>query len=391
MEEIRLVDLKGQYDKISREIDRAVLDVIRSTAYINGPEVHAFAEELQAYLSVKHVIPCANGTDALQIALMSLGLKHGDEVITPSFTYIATAEVIALLELKPVFAEVDKDTFVMTAETFEKAITAHTKAVILVHLYGQCAEMEEILKIAAANDISVIEDTAQALGAEYRFANGTVKKAGTMGTLGCTSFFPSKNLGCYGDGGAVMTDDNSLYERISMVANHGQKRKYYHDIIGVNSRLDSIQAAILRVKLRHLDEYASARQKVAEHYDNILGGLNCIETPARAENSTHVFHQYTLKLNDIDRDGMQEYLSSRGIPSNIYYPLPIHRQLGFKEIIGDDVHLPLTEELCNKVLSLPVHTEMSKDQMNFITDAIYEFSESSPCHSENHQTNEGKT
>lgn len=373
MRKIHLVDLQTQYEKIQEEVDAAVLNVVRSTAYINGPEVKSFQAELEDYLSVKHVIPCANGTDALQIALMGMGLKPGDEVITPSFTYVATAEVIALLNLTPVFVEVRTDTFTIEPEAFRAAITDKTKAVIPVHLYGQCAEMDEIMAIAKEHNIGVVEDTAQALGSDYRSADGTVKKAGTIGHIGCTSFFPSKNLGCYGDGGAIFTNDDELAANIRMLANHGQSKRYYHDHIGVNSRLDSIQAAILRIKLRQLNDYIVARNAVADHYDSQFDPLPQLTVPARCDWSNHGFHQYTLKLSGVDREALQQFLQERGIPSNIYYPVPIHRQKAYEDSANQRFDLSTTENLCELVFSLPMHTEMDEEQLKHITDSVIEF------------------
>ena len=355
-----MVDLIGQYEKIQPEIDKAVLDVIRSSAYINGPEVAAFREELEKYLNVKHVIPCANGTDALQIAMMALGLKPGDEVITASFTYVATAEVIALLQLKPVLVDVLPGTFTIDPKAMEAAITPKTKAIVPVHLFGQCADMETINAIAKKHNLFVIEDIAQAIGADYTMKNGTVQKAGTLGIIGCTSFFPSKNLGCYGDGGALFTDDDALGKKIKMIANHGQSVQYYHDEVGVNSRLDSIQAAILRIKLRHLDEYASARQKVAAFYDRAFANHPNIIIPERFPNSTHVFHQYTLVLKNSNRDQLREYLASKEIPAMIYYPVPLHFQKAYTDPRYKAGDFPVTEWLCAYVISLPIHTEMNE-------------------------------
>lgn len=373
MNKIPMVDLKGQYEKIQEEIDSEVLRVIREGAFINGPEVQRFAENLEAYLSVKHVIPCANGTDALQIALMALGLKPGDEVITPSFTYIATVEVIALLNLTPKFVEVDSNTFNIDVEELEKAIGPNTKAIVPVHLYGQCADMESILAIAKKHNIPVIEDTAQALSAEYTFSDGTTKKAGTMGTIGCTSFFPSKNLGCYGDGGAIFTNDSGLAKKIKMCANHGQSVKYHHDLIGVNSRLDTIQAAILDVKLKHLDEYTQARNTAANYYSDRLSNLEGITVPFIDKKSSHVFHQYTLKLDGVDQSALQEHLSSKEIPTNIYYPIPVHLQKGYTEYGYKSGDMSLTESLCKNTLSLPIHTEMDEETLDYICSSIEEF------------------
>lgn len=373
MKKIHMVDLKSQYDKMQQEIDEAVLNVIRSTAFINGPEVKSFQAELEQYLNVKYVIPCANGTDALQIAMMALGLKPGDEVITASFTYVATAEVIALLGLTPVLVDVYPDTFDIDVEAIEKAITPKTKAIVPVHLFGQCANMERILQVAKKNNLYVIEDVAQAIGAEYTFSDGSVKKAGTMGDIGCTSFFPSKNLGCYGDGGAMYTNNEELAKKMRMIANHGQSVQYVHDSIGVNSRLDSIQAAILRIKLRRLDDYAAARNKAAAYYDKAFANHPKIKTPARAKNSTHVFHQYTLQLNGVDRTALREYLASKDIPAMIYYPIPLHMQKAYTDPRYKQGDFPVTEKLCSCVISLPMHTELDEEQLKYITDAVLEF------------------
>ncbi len=368
-----MVDLKSQYDKIQEKVDKAVIDVIRSTAYINGPEVKDFQSELEKYLEVKNVIPCANGTDALQIAMMALDLKPGDEVITASFTYVATAEVIALLKLTPVLVDVNPKTFNIDVDAIENAITDKTRAIVPVHLFGQCADMEKIMDIAKKNNLYVIEDTAQAIGASYTFSDGTVKKAGTIGTVGCTSFFPSKNLGCYGDGGAIFTNDEKLAQKIKMIANHGQSVQYYHDEIGVNSRLDSIQAAILRIKLPLLDQYAKARNYVADFYDNAFASHPGIQTPVRASFSDHVFHQYTLQLKGIDRAALKDHLASKEIPAMVYYPVPLHKQKAYMDSRYENGDFPVTEELCSKVISLPMHTELDQDQLNYITQAVLSF------------------
>jgi dTDP-4-amino-4,6-dideoxygalactose transaminase len=373
MNPIQMVDLKGQYAKIQQEVDEAVLNVIRSSAFINGPEVGAFRQELENYLSVKHVIPCANGTDALQIAMMALNLKPGDEVITASFTYVATAEVIALLQLKPVLVDVHPDTFNIDPVAIEKAITPRTKAIVPVHLFGQCADMEAILKIASKHNLYVIEDTAQAIGATYTFSDGRTSCAGTMGHIGATSFFPSKNLGCYGDGGALFTNDDKLAEQMRMIANHGQTVRYYHDVVGVNSRLDSLQAAILRIKLRHLDAYSAARNAAASFYDEAFKNEPKLKTPARAKNSTHVFHQYTLITDGVDRFGLQDFLSTKGIPAMVYYPVPLHMQKAYVDPRYKEGDFPVTEELCKRVISLPMHTELSQEQLDFIVSSVKEF------------------
>jgi len=370
---IQMVDLKSQYDKIKDQVDEAILSVIDSTAFIKGPEVTEFKRELQEYLSVKHVIPCGNGTDALQIALMALGLKPGDEVITADFTFAATVEVIGLLNLTPVFVDVDRDTFNINVEALEKAITSKTKAIIPVHLFGQCANMEAVMAIAKTHNLFVVEDTAQAIGADYSFSNGDVKKAGTIGNIGTTSFFPSKNLGCYGDGGALFTNDDELGKRLAAIVNHGMYQRYYHDEIGVNSRLDSIQAAILRIKLPHLDNYSASRKKAAEYYNNAFAGIDQIETPVTDQQSTHVFHQYTLKLKGVDRNKLQEYLKERGIPSMIYYPVPLHQQKAYVRPEFKDEDYPVTMELCGSVISLPMHTELDEKQLKYITESVKEF------------------
>ncbi len=368
-----MVDLIGQYNKIQQEIDTAVLDVIRSSAYINGPEVKSFQKELEDYLGVRHVIPCANGTDALQIAMMALGLEPGDEVITASFTYVATAEVIALLKLKPVLVDVDPETFNIDPAAIERAITPKTKAIVPVHLFGQCVDMTAIMEIARKHNLHVIEDTAQAIGSEYTMKDGKQVKAGTMGIVGTTSFFPSKNLGCFGDGGAIFTNDDALAAKIRMIANHGQSTMYYHDEIGVNSRLDSIQAAILRIKLRHLDQYAEARRNVADIYDSRFAGESTITTPKREPRSTHVFHQYTLKLRGVDRFALKNFLQEREIPAMVYYPVPLHMQKAYVDPRYKEGDFPVTEDLCKCVISLPIHTEMEENQQEYICNSILEF------------------
>ena len=368
-----MVDLKGQYQKIQQEIDEAVLNVIRSTAFINGPEVKSFQTELEKYLDCKHVIPCANGTDALQIAMMGLGLKPGDEVITASFTYVATAEVIALLQLTPVLVEVDPATFTIDPKAIEKAITPKTKAIVPVHLYGQCADMEAIMAIAKKHQLYVIEDTAQAIGADYTFSDGSKKKAGTIGDIGCTSFFPSKNLGCYGDGGAMYTNNSDLAAYLKQISNHGQTVQYYHDTIGVNSRLDSIQAAILRVKLKYLDTYNANRLKAADAYDKAFASVAQLKTPARATNSTHVFHQYTLQLKEGDRNVLKTFLADKGIPAMIYYPVPLHLQKAYTDPRYKSGDFPITEALCACVISLPMHSELTEENITYITESVKEF------------------
>lgn len=367
---LQMVDLKRQYQKIKPEVDAAMLQVVESAAFINGPEVHAFAKELEAYLGVKHVIPCANGTDALQIALMALDLKPGDEVITPSFTYIATVEVVALLGLKPVFVDVDADTFTMNIESVKAAITPRTKAIIPVHLYGQCADMAGLLQLSVERNIPLIEDNAQAIGGTYTFPDGRTVKTGTMGLIGCTSFFPSKNLGCYGDGGAMFTNDDALAEKLRMIANHGQKVRYYHELVGCNSRLDSLQAAVLRIKLRHLDEYCAARRAAADYYDAAFAGNEHIVTPFRAPYCKHVFHQYTLQLKGINRDTLSADLAARNIPSMIYYPVSSHEQNMLKAFVAADFILPTTDYLNSCVLSLPIHTELTDEELKYITEGV---------------------
>jgi UDP-2-acetamido-2-deoxy-ribo-hexuluronate aminotransferase len=373
MKKIHMVDLKGQYDKIKPEIDHAIQAVIDATAFINGPDVKALAAELEQHLGIPYVIPCANGTDALQIAMMALNLKPGDEVITANFTYVATAEVIALLGLKPVLVDVDPNTFCIDPAAIEKAITPNTKAIVPVHLFGQCADMETIMAIANKHNLFVIEDTAQAIGATYTFADGTKKPAGGIGHVGTTSFFPSKNLGCYGDGGAIFTADEALAKRLRMICNHGQSVQYVHDDIGVNSRLDSIQAAILRVKLKHLNAYSEARVAVADAYDAAFVNHPNLVTPARAANSTHVFHQYTLQLKNADRTALREYLATKDIPSMVYYPIPLHLQKAYTDPRYTEGDFPVTEQLCKTVFSLPIHTEMDSETQQYIINEVLEF------------------
>lgn len=372
---LQMVDLKQQYQKIKPEIDAAVMKVLESSAFINGPQVQSFAAALAEYNGVKHVIPCANGTDALQIAMMALDLQPGDEVITPSFTYIATTEVIALLKLTPVFVEVDRETFCIDPDAIEKAITPKTKAIVPVHLYGQAANMEKIMQIAAAHNLAVIEDNAQAIGCDYYFSDGSVKKTGSIGTVGTTSFFPSKNLGGYGDGGAIMTNDDTLAANLRMIANHGQSKRYFHDMVGCNSRLDTIQAAVLEVKLKYLDSYIEVRRNVADFYDKAFAGHTAIKTPLRTSYSKHVFHQYTLVLEGIDRNGLHDYLAAQNIPSMIYYPVPAHRQKMFENFGSATINLPVTDWLTERVLSLPIHTEMDPQQLELITRTILNFNQ----------------
>ncbi len=377
MRPLQMVDTKTQYLKIKTEIDSAVLSVLESSQFIGGKAVSDFAQNLAVYNQSRHVIPCANGTDALQIAMMALGLQPGDEVITPSFTYIATVEAAALLHLKPVFVEVDPRTFCMDPNALEKAITPRTKAIIPVHLYGHAADMEPIMQIAEKHGLKVIEDNAQAIGNDYSFSTGAVKKTGSIGHIGCTSFYPSKNLGAYGDGGAIFTDDDALAELLRKIASHGQSVRYYHDVVGCNSRLDAIQAAVLNIKLGHLDEYNTARRKAADFYDRAFAGNEQLTCPFRASNNTHVFHQYTLTLNGVDgpdtRNKLQEYLAAAGIPSMIYYPVPCHKQQMFAAFGGADFDLPVTDWLTDRVISLPIHTELDEEQQGFIASKVNEF------------------
>ncbi|HAW19885.1 MAG TPA: transcriptional regulator [Flavobacteriales bacterium] len=373
MKPIQLVDLRSQYHEIKEEVDQAILEIMDNSAFIGGSHVKGLAKELEDYLDVKHVIPCANGTDALQIALMAINAKPGDEILTPSFTYIATCEVIALLGLTPVFVDVDPDTFTIDPIDLRKKITSKSTAIVPVHLYGQCANMDEICAIAKEHGLKIIEDTAQAIGAKYTGAHFT-KSAGGIGDIGTTSFFPSKNLGCYGDGGAIFTNDDDLADYIRKIANHGQSKRYYHDIIGVNSRLDNMQAAVLRIKLRKLDEYARRRQAVAAHYKERFAHLAEISTPVVAAWSTHVYHQYTMKLHGVDREGLQAALTEQGIPSNIYYPVPAHKQKGYDHYYDSSKDkLEITDILSAEVLSLPIHTEMEMDQLEHITNTILSY------------------
>lgn len=369
-----MVDLKGQYVSIKSEIDSAIQQVIDSTNFIKGGKVTEFQQHLEEYLGVRHVIPVGNGTDALQIALMALGLKPGDEVIAPTFTFIATAEVIALLQLTPVLVDVDPHSFNITAEAFRKAITPRTKAVIPVHLFGQNADMEEILSIAHHHAIAVVEDACQSIGARYTFSDGRKVQSGCMGQIGCCSFFPSKNLGCYGDGGAVFTNDDQLAQRIRSIANHGMETRYYHDNIGVNSRLDSIQAAILDVKLKRLDEYAAARNRAAAYYDAAFEGHPSLLIPGRLANSEHVYHQYTLQLRGgIDRNKLIAHLAQLGVPAMVYYPVPVHQQKAYKSDLYADGDFPVAEALSKTVFSLPMHTELTEEQLNYITKSVLSF------------------
>lgn len=367
-----MVDLQSQYYKIKADVDNGILNVLNQAAFINGPEVKSFQSELETYLDVKHVIPCANGTDALQIALMALGLKEGDEVITADFTFAATVEVIHLLKLKSVLVDVDYDTFTMDTEKLKAAITPKTKAIIPVHLFGQCANMEEILNIAKEHNLYVIEDNAQAIGSEFTFSDGSVKKSGTMGIIGTTSFFPSKNLGCYGDGGAIFTQDDNLAHKIRGIVNHGMYERYYHDEVGVNSRLDSIQATVLRKKLPLLDTYNEARRKAADYYDEAFAGCAEILTPKRAEYSTHVFHQYTLRITNGQRNELQQFLTEKEVPAMIYYPVALRKQKAYFQD-SNDADFVNTDRLLGEVISLPMHTELDDEQLKYISDAVLEF------------------
>ncbi len=372
MRPIQMVDTATQYKKIKEEVDKAVISVMDSSQFIGGKVVNDFAARLALYNGSGYCIPCANGTDALQIALMALELEPGDEVITPSFTYIATVEVAALLKLSPVFVDVDPKTFCIDPQKIKEAITPRTKAIVPVHLYGQAANMEEIMKIANEHGLKVIEDNAQAIGNDYDF-NGSRKKTGSIGHIGCTSFYPSKNLGAFGDGGAMFTDDEALADKMRMIASHGQSRKYYHDVVGCNSRLDAMQAAILDIKLRHLDEYNNNRRKAADYYDKAFKNIEKIETPFRDPKGNHVFHQYTLIVHDTNRDGLHEYLAGKGIPSMIYYPVPAHRQKMFEGFGGMNFNLTVTDWLTERVISLPIHSELDEDQQNLIISNVLDY------------------
>lgn len=367
-----MVDLQSQYQKIKNEVDEKVLNVMQSAMFINGPEVQNFQKELEQYLGVKHVIPCANGTDALQIALMALDLQPGDEVITADFTFAATVEVVHLLKLKSVLVDVDYDTFNIDIEKLKAAITPKTKAIIPVHLFGQCANMEAVLEVAKEHNLFVVEDNCQGIGADYTFSDGTVKKSGTMGTIGTTSFFPSKNLGCYGDGGAIFTNDDELAYKMRGIVNHGMYKRYYHDEVGVNSRLDSVQAAVLRVKLPLLDSYNAARRSAADYYDKAFANYPNILTPKRAENSTHVFHQYTLRILNGKRNELQAFLAEKEIPAMIYYPVALRKQKAYYQE-SNDADFVNTDKLLEQVISLPMHTELEEEQLKFITDSVLEF------------------
>jgi len=370
MKEIRMVDLQGQYERIKDDIDLGIREVIENTAFINGPAVQRFQKNLEAYLGVKHVIPCANGTDALQVAMMGLGLEPGDEVITTPFTFIATVEVIALLRLTPVMVDVEPDTFNIDPAAIRKAITPRTRAILPVHLFGQCANMDIIMDIARENNLFVIEDACQSIGAIHLSRDGSRKHSGTIGDIGCTSFFPSKNLGCYGDGGAIFTNNDEMASMLRVMVNHGMVVRYYHDYVGVNSRLDTIQAAVLDAKLKHLDTYIAERQRAADFYDNAFGGHPALITPARSPFTTHVFHQYTLITQGIDRDGLHQHLLAKGIPNAIYYPVPIHMQKAYLDPRYSEGDFPVTEQLCKSVISLPMHTELDEEQLGSITEAV---------------------
>ncbi|MDR2980423.1 MAG: DegT/DnrJ/EryC1/StrS family aminotransferase [Bacteroidales bacterium] len=372
MKPIQMVDLKSQYQKIKPEIDQCIAEILNSAAFINGSAVKSFQENLEKYLSVKHVISCGNGTDALQVALMAINLQPGDEIITTPFTFIATAEVVALLKLKTVFVDVEPDTFNLNVDLIEPAITPKTKAIVPVHLFGQCCDMEKIMKIAEKHNLFVIEDACQAIGAEYTFKNGKTQKAGTIGHIGCTSFFPSKNLGCYGDGGAIFTNDDRLAKKMRGIVNHGMFVRYYHEMIGVNSRLDSIQAAVLDVKLKHLDEYNAARHQTAEYYNRAFANHPNITTPVIEVCTTHVFHQYTLRIKDVNRDELIKKMNEAGIPVMIYYPVPLHLQKAFADLGGRKGDFPVTEALCDCVISLPMHSEMEEEQAEYIVKRLLE-------------------
>lgn len=373
MKQIRMVDLTGQYQRHKTEIDNAIQEVIDSTSFIKGPAVKSFEDELASYMGVKHCISCGNGTDALQIAIMALGLQPGDEVITTPFTFIATIEVIRLLKLIPVLVDVQPDTFNMDPDLLENTIRTSTKAIVPIHLFGQAADMNRIIEIANQHEIPIIEDNAQALGANYKLTSGKIKKAGTLGKIGCTSFFPSKNLGAYGDGGAIFSNNDELSKLIRSIVNHGMSKRYYYDHIGVNSRLDTLQAAILRVKLRHLDSYHQARQSVARAYDEAFSGISSIQIPSRNPDSEHIFHQYTIKVDPAIRDALKEHLASLKIPSMIYYPVSLHLQKAYLDLGYSEGDFPVSEKLCNQVLSLPVHTEMEADQLKYIIMGVTSF------------------
>lgn len=372
MKKIQMVDLHTQYQRIKQDIDQSIQAVIDSASFIKGPIVNEFQQHLEQYTGAKHVIPVGNGTDALQIALMALGLEPGDEVITPTFTFIATAEVVALLGLTPVVVDVDWDTMNISIDSLKKAITPRTKAIVPVHLFGQCADMQSIIDLAKEKKLYIVEDACQAIGAVYTFSDGSQKQAGTMGDIGCTSFFPSKNLGCYGDGGAIFTNDDTLAAKMRAIANHGMVVRYYHDTIGVNSRLDSIQAAVLNAKLPHLNEYITARQTAAAYYDQAFSTHPKIEIPARNQASTHVYHQYTLRLHDVDRDALRASLAEAGIPAMIYYPVPLHMQKAYQDARYQAGDFPVAERLAACVLSLPMHTELDEEQLAYICQHVIE-------------------
>ncbi len=380
MKKIQMVDLQSQYQQIKHTVNASIEEVLNSSAYINGPLVHEFQADLEKYLDVKHVIPCANGTDALQIAMMGLGLEQGDEVITADFTFAATVEVIGLLKLTPVLVDVDKDTFNIDIDALKKAITPKTKAIVPVHLFGQVANMDAILEIAKEHNLFVIEDNAQAIGADYTFKNGNKKKAGTIGNVGTTSFFPSKNLGCYGDGGAIFTNDDDLAHIIRGIVNHGMYKRYYHDVVGVNSRLDSIQAGVLKAKLPHLDAYCTARRNAARFYNNAFSSSENIITPTSSSCGNicntcncHVFHQYTLQITNGKRDNLHKHLLEKGIPNAIYYPVALHAQKAYADSRYKESDFPVTNQLIKTVISLPMHTELDKEQLTYITKTILDF------------------
>jgi len=374
MVKIQMVDLVGQYQKIKTEIDTAISEVVESAYFVGGPEIKDFQSDLEKYLGVKHVIPCANGTDALTIAMMAAELKPGDEVITSDFTFVATVEAIAMLKLTPVLVDVDPKTFNVDIKAIEKAITPNTKAIVPVHLYGMSADMDPIMALARKHNLVVIEDTAQATGADYFHSDGKKSKAGTIGDIGCTSFFPSKNLGCFGDGGALFTNDDRLAAMIRKIVNHGMDKRYYHDMVGVNSRLDTIQAAVLKVKLKYLDSYSEARQKAADYYDAAFKDVEVLTTPYRMANSSHVFHQYTLKLGEgLDQFEMQSFLNEKGVPGMIYYPVPLHLQKAYPDPRYKEGDFPITEKLCKSVISLPMHTEHTEETLKYITQSVIEY------------------
>lgn len=373
MEQIQMVDLRGQYARIKGEVDAGIREVMDSAAFVKGGKVAEFQHELEQYLGVKYVIPTGNGTDALQIALMALGLQPGDEVIVPTFTFVAAAEVAALLGLTPVLVDVDERTFNVSVEAVRRAITPRTKAIVPVHLFGQNADMEALLSLAAEHGLRVVEDACQSIGAWYTFSDGRRVRSGCMGDVGCTSFFPSKNLGCYGDGGAIFTNDDELAAAMHAIANHGMTVRYHHDRVGVNSRLDSIQAAVLQAKLKHLDEYTAARQRAAAYYDDAFKNTDKLVIPARSPQSEHVYHQYTLQLDGIDREGLRQHLADRGIPSMIYYPVPLHLQRAYRDVRYQSGDFPVAERLCQCVLSLPMHTELSAEQLEYITRSVLEY------------------